>query len=123
MKPVAFESGALPAHDAREALRDLLQPGMTVYLILRHVSRSKAQGEVSLLQFGEWFRNGRYIVHGPPVLNLSRYVADAFHEQLGPQGGVLVRHPEAEYGPWLIQRLNELCGFTTPETALTYHWL
>ncbi len=39
MKPVAFESGALPAHEARTRLRDRLQPGQTVYLTKRHETR------------------------------------------------------------------------------------
>ncbi len=121
MKPVAFESGALPAHDAIERLRLILKPGQPVYLILRHVSRSGAQGEVSILILHP--PRTPAAVAGPMARLLSADIADAFHAQIGPKGGVLVRHPEAEYGAWLISRLNELCGFSTPETALTYHWL
>jgi len=121
MKPAPAESGVLPAHDAIERLRSILHPGQTVYLILRHLSRSGAQAEVSVLAFeqDESLRSTTPLASA----NLSEHVATALHGQLGPGGGVLCRKLDGEPGAWIVHRLDQLCGFTTPETALKFHWL
>ncbi len=126
MKSASTESGVLPAHDATERLRSLLHPGLTVYLIQRHISRSGAQGEVSLLLITEPPR--RYEPRDTDtrliIRDLSSDVADVLHGTLGPAGGVLVRRLAVdEYGAWVIRRLDELCGFTHPQTALKFRWL
>jgi len=121
MKPAPAESGVLPAHDATTHLRSILHPGQTVYLILRHLSRSGAQAEVSLMLMAP--PRSPAAVNGPVVSDFSIDVAIALHGQLGPGGGVLCRKLDGEPGAWIVHRLDQLCGFTTPDTALKFHWL
>jgi len=121
MKPAPYESSVLPAHDATARLRSILHPGQTVYLILRHLSRSGAQAEVSLMLLKS-SRTAASIA-GPVVADFSVDVAIALHGQVGPGGGVLCRKLDGEPGAWIVHRLDDLCGFTTPETALKFHWL
>lgn len=47
------QSAKQQQNEAIERLREWLKPGDTIYTILRHVSRSGMQREISLLYFGE----------------------------------------------------------------------
>lgn len=62
-----------------------------------------------------------------PAIDLSEDVADAFHWQLGPDGGVVLKQRSGEDLPetaaWVIGCLNHLCEFSTPERALKVQWL
>ncbi len=124
MKPVAFESGALPAHEARTRLRDRLRPGQTVYLTKRHQTRRAQFVELGIVVLVP--PRSPAAVSGPAI-DLSEDVADAFHWQLGPSGGVVLKQRSGEdlpeTGAWVIACLNRLCEFSTPETSLKLTWL
>lgn len=81
--------------EAIAALRKMLRPGATVYTILRHVSRSGMQREISLVMKG---RDG--------LTDLDWYAARAMGWRRGKRGGLVVGGCGMDMGFHLVHNLS-----------------
>jgi hypothetical protein len=88
--------------EAVERLREWLKPGDTVYTIMRHVSRSGMQREISLRYFGD--RSEPY--------DLDYNAALAMSDRIGKHDGIIVGGCGMDMGFHLVYNLGR-----TPYTA------
>lgn len=81
--------------EARDRLREMLNPGDTVYTVLRHVSRSGMSREITM----------HVIEDGEPWW-ISGYAARAAGNRLGPRDGVVVSGCGMDMGFALVYELS-----------------
>lgn len=81
--------------EAIDSLRETLKPGMTVYTILRHVSRSGMQREISLKLIG-----------GDGALDLDWRAARAIGLRIGKHNGIIVGGCGMDMGFHLVYSLS-----------------
>lgn len=100
-----------------ETLKNLIQRGDTVYTILRHVSRSGMQREISV----------KLIKDNRPH-DISFNVAEILGERQGKSGGIIVNGCGMDMGFDLVYRLS--CALFCPDKyshdaayALKQEWL
>ena len=92
---------SLEREEARKELLTILKPGDTVYCILRHVSRSGMQREISLYTEG--------------MLSLDHYAERVLQMRRGKRGGLVVSGCGMDMGMHIVMNLGYVLfpdGFT-----------
>lgn len=104
--------------EARESLRKTLQPGDTIYTVLRHVSKSGMSRRIDLYK----------MINGDPIF-LSGDVAHLLGDKLHKDGGVVVNGCGMDMGFHLVHNLS-IALFCDPGKythdgayALKHRWL
>lgn len=97
---MATKKQSAEQQNAIERLRETLKPGMTVYTILRHVSRSGMQREISLHL--PVCQDGR-----ADVLWLTGYAATAMNERVGKRDGIVIGGCGMDMGFAIVYDLSQ----------------
>ena len=102
---------SLEREEARKELLTILKPGDTVYCILRHVSRSGMQREISL------FVNGSHVDKFPDqgIRNIDWYAERVLQMRRGKRDGLVVGGCGMDMGMHIVMNLGYVLfpdGFT-----------
>ena len=84
---------------AKATLREWLKPGMTIYCVLKHVSRSGMQREISLHYIEQTER-------GPEIRWLSGVAARAMGDRIGKRDGIIIDGAGMDMGFALVDSLS-----------------